>query len=152
LSLTTASRHWVIASTEIVVVGLPFSAFKVLTGVAAAGLPSLGVVGSLLIGLGALDSLINVVNLGSFVLRRRPATDVCVSDFVVRRLAPEDDLGVALDVFVSFGLVAVVVGLGLIARMPSWALPIWNVAVVLNVLGAGVGRLYGALRQRGVRS
>lgn len=149
--LTKSTPAWVLSSTEILVVGLPFSVFKLLAGLTVLRMPTLFALGVVLLGLGALDLAFNVMNLGSFVVRRRRATDVCVIDFVVRRLdrkAPQGDLGVALDVFVSFGLVAAVVGLGLIPRMPAWAVPIWNVAVVLNVLGAGIGRLFSALRQR----
>jgi hypothetical protein len=32
--------------------------------------------------------------------------------------------------------------------LPPWGLAAWNAAVVLNVLGAGTGRLVGALRAR----
>ena len=149
--MSNRSRSWLLPATEIVIVGLPFSAFKLLTGVTAVHGSSIPVLGLLLIGLGALDLVLNVANLLSLLVWRRRVTDVCVLDFVARRIdrrAPSGDLGIALDVFLSFGLVALVVGLGMIARMPSWALPIWNIAVVLNVLGAGVGRLFSALRQR----
>ena len=68
---------------------------------------------------------------------------------LLRRLAElafgKSDLGLAVDVFVSFGLVALVIGAGLLPAAPAWALPLWNVAVVLNVLGAGVGRLLAAV-------
>lgn len=49
--------------------------------------------------------------------------------------------------FLSFALVAIVVGLGLLAHLPRWALILWNMSVVLNVLGAGIGRLVTALRK-----
>lgn len=143
--------NWLLPATEIVIVGLPFSVFKLLTGLLLIQGSSVVAVGVLLVGLGAFDLVLNLANLVWLSIRRRRIADVCVFDFLVRRLdrdAPGSDLGIALDVFVSFGLVAIVIGLGMIARMPSWALSVWNIAVVLNVLGAGVGRLLGAIRQR----
>ena len=64
----------------------------------------------------------------------------------VRRFR-DSELGLAVDVFLSFALVAIVIAFGLLLRVPAWALPIWNLAVVLNVLGAGAGRLFVALRR-----
>ncbi|AKU97696.1 hypothetical protein AKJ09_04360 [Labilithrix luteola] len=139
------------ASAEIVSVGLPFCSFKVLTGVVLLDTPSLCALGYALLALGTVDFALNVANLVSLVTRRRRASGVCLLDLVVRRLEKGDspsDLGIALDVFLSFALVAVVVGFGVIPRIPAWALPVWNMSVVLNVLGAGIGRLLSSLQQR----
>lgn len=146
----SSDRKWLLATTEILAVGLPFSVFKVFTGQAIfQGIWRIP--GGALIALGVVDLGLNLANLASYVLRHERVTAVCLLDFVMRRFDrkdPESDLGIALDVFLSFALVAAMVGLGLIPRIaPRW-LPVWNVAVVLNVLGAGVGRLFGALRHR----
>lgn len=64
-------QSWVLPSTEILVVGLPFSAFKLLTGIVAIrGEPPIRLLGLLFIGLGALDLLLNRANLISLVIRR----------------------------------------------------------------------------------
>jgi hypothetical protein len=144
-------RSWVLPSAEVLTVGLPFCAFKLLTALVFLRIPSLVAVGYALIGLGLVDLVFNVLNLVSLVIRRRRASDVCLTDFVLRRLSwgrAYEDLGIAIDVLLSFGLVALVIGAGMLLQMPRWALPIWNVAVVLNVLGAGIGRLLAALQQR----
>lgn len=118
-------------AAEILTVGMPFAAFKLLTGLIA-GAPA----GYALIALGAIDAVLNLINLLSLVAVHRRTAPVCVLGLVLR-----GDLGLAADVFVSFALVAIVVGAGLLGRLPAWALPVWNIAVVLNVLGAGAGRL-----------
>lgn len=149
--MTRPSRHWLVPVAEILTVGLPFCVFKVLTGLVLLRVPALVPLGYALMGLGAVDTVFNIVNLGSLALRRCHATDVCLTDFLLRRLRRTkayEDLGSAVDVFLSFALVAVVVGLGLLLWMPGWALSTWNVAVVLNVLGAGIGRLLAALGRR----
>lgn len=138
---------WLVALTEIVTVGLPFCAFKLLTGLLC--LESVRPLGFLLLALGGVDLLLNVVNLSAVLTVRRRVVSVCCMDMLLHPPGRED-LGIALDVFLSFGLVAVVIGGGLIPHLPPWSLPIWNVAVVLNVLGAGIGRLLEALRRRAV--
>lgn len=116
---------------EILTVGLPFCAFKLLTGLIAWPSP----IAYPLFALGAIDAVLNLVNMVAKV-------PTCFTDLVIRR----HDLALALDVMLSFALVAIVIGFSLLSRLPAWAAPIWSAAVVLNVLGAGVGRLLGATR------
>lgn len=127
-------------AVEILTVGLPFCAFKLLTG-AIVGSP----LGYVLVALGAIDLVLNLVNLVALVAVHRRVSSVCLVELVLRQFG-KAELGLAIDVFLSFGLVALVVGLSWIPRMPADGLPLWNLAVVLNVLGAGVGRLFSALR------
>jgi hypothetical protein len=142
-------QRWLLPSTEVITVGLPFCVFKLLTGLIALGMPGLAPLGYALLALGALDTALNLINLLALLTVHRRLSAVCVTDVVVRRLRGSSDteLGLALDVFLSFSLVAVVIGFGLLLRIPGWALAVWNVAVVLNVVGAGVGRLLAAMRR-----
>jgi hypothetical protein len=128
-----------VPSAEIVTVGIPFCAFKLLTGLLL--LESVAPVGYALLVLGAIDLVLNTVNLVALVVAQRRVSAVCLAELAFRK----SDLGLAVDVFVSFGLVALVIGAGLLPHAPAWALPLWNLAVVLNVLGAGVGRLLAAV-------
>lgn len=140
-----------LAAAEIITVGLPFCAFKVLTGMALLEVGAVGRVGIVLVALGAIDLAYNLLNLGALVVGRRRLVAVCLLAHVQRRFSrstPPSDLGIAVDVFLSFALVALVVGGGLIPRIRADLLPVWNVAVVLNVLGAGMSRLLGSLQQR----
>jgi len=134
------------ALAEILTVGLPFCVFKLLTGAIALGTAA-APLGYALLALGAIDAVLNLANLVSWLAVRRRVGGVCLADLASRRLGG-GDLGLAIDVFLSFALVAVVVGAGLFARMPAGTLVWWNVAVVANVLGAGIGRLFAALRER----
>jgi hypothetical protein len=144
LPATSPLHRWVVPSAEIISVGLPFCVFKLLTGLVALGTP-LAPLGVALLALGAFDTALNLGNLATLLVARRRLTWVCTTDLLLRRR--DDDLGVALDVFVSFTLVAVVIGFGLLARVPAPLMPLWNAAVVLNVLGAGIGRLLGTRRR-----
>jgi len=143
LSNPTMER-WVLPCAEILTVGLPFCAFKVLTGLIAVGVSPAGYA---LLVLGLLDLALNLANLVSLLVAQRRTGPLCVAELVWSRLSRRGaNLGLAVDMFFSFGLVAVVVGAGLLLRLPPKALSLWNVAVVLNVLGAGAGRLISALR------
>lgn len=140
-------RRWLLPCAEIAAVGLPFCAFKLLTGALLVEL-RLAPLGAALIALGAVDLALNLVNLIAWLTRRRALSGVCLTEVLARRLggARRGELGLALDVLLSFSLVALVVGLGLVGRLSPGAARIWNLAVVLNVLGAGIGRVLAALR------
>ena len=142
---SSALQRWVLPAAEILTVGGPFCAFKLLTGLIALESAAFAPLGYALLALGTIDLVLNVINFLSLVVVKRRITAVCLTDLALRRFG-DANIGLAVDVFLSFTLVAVVIAFGLLLRVPAWALPIWNLAVVLNVLGAGVGRLFGAVR------
>ena len=140
---------WLLPLSEVVTVGLPFCVFKLLTGLVALETTGAKPLGMALLALGTCDAVVNAVNLLSLAFRGRRAMGICVLDVAwhSRGGGRPEDLGIALDVFLSFALVAVAIGAGWLGRLRPWALTSWNVAVILNVLGAGIGRLLTALRQ-----
>lgn len=148
--MSAAARPSVVLElTEVVTVGLPFCAFKLLTGLVLREIPLVGALGWALLALGAIDLILNGVGFVSLAVRRRRAFGVCTTDLLVRAMGRgqrRPDVGLALDVLLSFVLVAVMIGFGWLARLPAPLLGVWNVAVIFNVLGAGVGRLWSALR------
>ena len=133
----------------VVTVGFPFCAFKVLTGKAAferLPAPWGPIVGGFLLALGALDLVINVVDLVFLVFRGKRIASTCTLTLaagVIRRRWKE--LGTSLDVMLSFTLVAIMVGGGFFQDFDKASLAIWDVSVVFNVLGAGLNRLAGSL-------
>lgn len=143
--------------------GLPFCGFKLLTGVALVGsdVNGLPLLGRALIALGLLDAGINVINLGGLLVVRRRPFDACtlglLSRLVLRRNADTEDawswqdLGNSLDVLLSMTLVAVVIAAGLLGRLSTSELLAWNVCVICNVMGAGLGRLGSSLRKQQLR-
>lgn len=150
--MSQAPNTWAAEVLEVITTGFPFCCFKLLVGhlLWTWGMPVPAVV---LLALGVLDAAFNTINLGSLLLRQRRAASACTLSWLVRRVrafptAPGqavEDLGNALDVLVSFCLVAVMVGFGLLGALPAGELAVWNVAVVLNVLGAGLGRVTSSI-------
>lgn len=131
---------------EILTIGLPFCAFKCITGFHFQQ--------HWLTLLGLIDLVFNVVNLISLLFVKRRVLDACFLSFLVRLIKkPEmgsmtkwQDLGNSIDVLVSFTIVAYVIGSGAIGGFDPIQLKIWNVAVILNVLGAGSSRLTTSIK------
>lgn len=135
----------VAASFEILTVGLPFCAFKIIAG--------LGLNQIWLTVWGALDLAINSTNLLSLVVRRKRLLDACLLSLIVRAVKKPvreeksewQDLGNSVDVLLSFALVAFMLGGGFLAALAPAHLMVWNISVILNVLGAGSTRLSQSL-------
>jgi hypothetical protein len=129
---------------EAFTVGLPFAAFKIVFG---ADLVHRGnVVGWILVGLGVVDSLLNTANLIALLIRGTRAVPVCLLHAAFGSSTRATEIALSSDVLLAFSLVAWRVGFASTALpSPSWQL-MWNMAVVLNVLGAGTMRLARAVK------
>lgn len=140
---------------EVLTVGLPFCGFKILTGLSltAASASPLKLLGVLLIGLGVLDGIVNAVNLAGLLVNGRRPIAACSLALATRpfrtpssSLSKWHDLGNSLDVLLAFVLVALMIGFGRLRLMPPDRLMAWNICVILNVLGAGLGRFGDSVR------
>ena len=131
---------------EVITVGLPFCLFKVLSGLYLAQY--------WLIGLGLIDTLINLANLFSLLVTKNRMMDACLFSFIVRLFKkPLDEtkwrwqqFGNSLDVLLSFSIVALMIGGGYLAKLSPSHLNTWNIAVILNVLGAGMSQVTNSIR------
>jgi hypothetical protein len=128
---------------EVLTVGFPFCVFKILTGIYMGG-----AFGTLFIFLGVVDFLINAINFSSLAVIKRKITESCLLSIVTARLGYNKasreqmhDFGNSLDMFFAFLLVAYMVGFSKLGNLSPEQLSIWNISVVLNVLGAGLSRL-----------
>lgn len=130
---------------EVVTVGFPFCAFKVLTGLILLTFVGWSVLGWVLIAIGAIDLLLNLTAFVFAALGRENTLPVCASQWIVAGLGAGRSswwrLGLSVDTMFAFTLVAAVIGLGWLAHLPRPALAVWSLSVVFNVLGAGLGRL-----------
>ncbi len=145
----TLSRPQWIHVLAILTVGLPFCAFKALAGRILLGEPGWQPVGIALLALAAVDLALNLASLGTTLAGRGNPTAVCALEVALARVRRGHEgwrrLGLSLDAMLSFALVALVVGLDLLPRLPRAAAALWAASVVLNVLGAGIGRLAESL-------
>ena len=131
---------------EIITVGLPFCAFKIIAGLVLEQ--------RWLIFLGLADFLINLINLFSVSIKQKRFFDACLFSYLVRKLMkPEkelkvkwQDLGNSIDVGLSFLLVAIMIAAGFIKTLNPAMLLAWNISVILNVFGAGLTRLTHSIK------
>jgi hypothetical protein len=151
------NRQTILDQIAILTIGLPFGAFKLLLGMVFLKLlpsPCNDAIGYTLIALGCIDIFINFLNLFALLLQDRSITEVCVLTMILARLKRNSrqneawkDFGTALDVMLSFTLVAVMVAGNMSHYLSGPALTLWNYSVVVNVLGAGLSRILISLRQ-----
>ncbi|BDU71344.1 hypothetical protein [Mesoterricola silvestris] len=128
-----------LALLEILTVGLPFCIFKLLSGLL------LGRWGYPLLVLGALDLCLNLGNVLALLVERRRTFPICTANLLAFLLGRRDrhwsEMAAAVDVALSFLLVAVVVGGNFLRLLPGFGIAGWSTAVVLNVLGAGLSQV-----------
>lgn len=130
---------------DIITIGLPFAAFKILAGIALKGISgdANNPMGWILIAWGIVDFIINMVNLLSLTAAGKKLMSTCAMSFIFR--SSSEEVGAALDVMMSFTLVAIMVGGNLLKYLTPLQLNIWSMSVVLNVLGAGISRIKASI-------
>lgn len=140
---------------EVITVGFPFCAFKIMTGLwLQGGGPAARLVGWALLSLGSLDLLINAVNLVGLAALRRRVVEPCVfaigASLLRKPSSPAwtwQDLGNSLDVLLAMTLVAYMIAVQALAGFPEGMRNLWNACVILDVMGAGLSRFGGSLRR-----
>jgi hypothetical protein len=135
-------RVWATALT-----GIPFGIFKLGAGWYLSEVAGVGPLGVLLIGWGALDILLNVL---SVPLPRHIA--YCALANLGRiadrgRTDPRFERTLlAVDTLLAFLIVATMIWFRLLPELPLVLGRVWDVAVVCNIVGVGVERVWWASR------
>lgn len=130
---------------EVITIGFPFCAFKIICGLFFLREELTWLAGPILL-IGIIDLVINSLNLFHLILKRKRLMSACLFSSNTKRNSKEEDFRNSIDVLFSFILVAYMVGLGKLGGLPGIQLPVWNLSVVLNVLGAGINRLSHSYR------
>lgn len=136
---------------EVITIGFPFCGFKILSGLVLRATSENTVIQILsisLIALGLVDILINFVNLLGLIFRKKFLLPACFFEILLRPDWTWHDLGKSVDVLLSFCLVALVIGRGLLHQMTPEQLNAWDICVIFNVIGAGLSRFGHSLSQR----
>ena len=139
-----AGLERVLVFVEAATIGVPFAVFKIVSGAALIGLGAPAVLGWPLLALGVLDALVNLLNAVVVALFGARLLPICVLDILLIRR--RKGLGPALDMMLSFSLVAAMIGTGHIGELSPASLQAWNLAVICSVLGAGALRVVTATR------
>lgn len=135
-------------------IGFPFIGYKLLAAVLLFSMfdaPAMRALGSAFLVLAIADFAFNAINLLALVLLGRRVVPVCLLSWLISLTPFQErfsDLGEALDVMLSFGIVACVVGINLFPELLAVSKAcfyLWNACTVANVLGAGIARLSTSL-------
>lgn len=142
----------ILSAFEIVTVGLPFCVFKILTGLFLLSVNGWMWLGALLLALGATDIVINFVNLvGVTFIREQRLLGVCAIHQAVLAFKPRraawTEVATSADVLLSFTIVAAMLGSMTLMQLPLAHRSLWTLCTVLNVLGAGLGRVVSSVRE-----
>jgi hypothetical protein len=128
--------------------GIPFGVFKIGGGLAARH-DVHPLVGAAFLLWGALDV---ALNLAAIAWPR--AVSYCALSNVGRLLDRRDgvpgreQLLLAVDTFFAFAIVASMIWTGRIATLPRPLVSVWEIAVIANILGVGVERVWWSWRER----
>ena len=152
-----------VSITEVFTVGYPFCGFKILSGIALSANSShtaLQAFATALILLGGLDVLVNTINLLALLMGDERKLEPCtfaIITLILRKRSRDSyftwqDFGNSIDVLLSLTLIAIVIGAGLLKHLSPQELLIWNISVIFNVLGAGLGRFFRSLNSLGNRN
>jgi hypothetical protein len=132
---------------EVLTVGLPFCAFKLLAGLRMSAHPALAIPGALAIALAGIDGALNLVNGLALAGAGRRPLPICVLHGLLSSRGAPGEVGLAVDMMLAFGLVAGLIAFGQPAEFSPGERSLWSLAVVLNVPGAGGLRLAKAVRE-----
>tara|TARA_Y100000768_G_C23980901_1_gene685713 strand:- start:814 stop:1248 length:435 start_codon:yes stop_codon:yes gene_type:complete len=132
---------------DILTIGIPFGLFKLLSGIYY----NL----NFLIWWGLLDIAINLLNFILISIKKKKVLPTCSlamlgfflgKNFKIKTELTEDT-GESLDVLFSFLIIAIVIGSGAIASFSPHMLLLWNISVILNIMGAGSIRLFNSIKR-----
>ena len=131
---------------SVALVGIPFAVFKVVAGWTVMEHLN-GPFGTFIFAWGAMDAVLNFLS-----LTVPTSVSYCVLSNVGRIIDRPmahhrwENLLLAVDTVLSFGIVAVMIWFGFLRDLPSLLAVTWNAAVVCNVLGAGLSQLWREVR------
>lgn len=147
-------RKHIFPLLSVLTIGFPFVGYKILGGVVICRLYD-NVIGHVLAAAfiiwGLIDFVLNAVSFHALCCRGHDRYPVCLLSIAARRhptLRKWEDAGEALDIMLSFCIVAWVVGSELFPFMDRAQVKLWNICTVVNVLGAGIARLGGVMTAR----
>lgn len=125
--------------------GIPFGVFKIGGGLAAAHDIHWSI-GACFVLLGVADV---VLNLGAVASPRR--VSYCLLSNIGRRLdgskgGTMERLLLAVDTLLSFGIVSSMIWTGRIGSLPHPMVKVWELAVIANILGVGLDRVWQSWR------
>ncbi len=129
-------------------IGIPFCIYKLLFGLSAArsGTPALVLLGLVLVAWACADLLMNAGR-SIYDLAGRPAPFEYCTIAQIGRAFGRPTVFLAIDTFLSFGAICVMLWSGWIGRLPLVEITLWNGATTLNLISLSLVSLYNEMRK-----
>ncbi len=130
-----------------ITIGFPFAAYKFLAGDAIRNIYKTQWAMTLfyLFFIWAIiDLLFNLYDMIKVIQTGRKPKYVCILDYIAKKNEKGiqiEGIGEALDLFLSFAIVGILVGWNLLSNLSPGYIIIWNIATAINVLGSGIVRV-----------
>ncbi len=133
---------------SIVTIGFPFAAYKFLAGDICMNMSGGDPIGIILFHFFAIwaiiDFIFNFHAMMTILITGSNPGPVCLLAMLAKKFRATADMkgiGEAFDLFLSFSIVAWLVGFGLLPKLSEGYVYVWNISTAVNVLGAGTARL-----------
>ncbi len=128
-------------------IGFPFAAYKFLAGDAIRNIykNKIGIILFYLFLVWAvIDLIFNLYDMIKVIQTKRKPKYVCILDYLAKKNEQTikiKGIGEAIDLFLSFAIVGILVGWNLLSNLSPGYIIIWNIATAVNVLGSGIVRV-----------
>ena len=140
-------KKYIFPLLSILTIGFPFVGYKILAGILLFRMYDsffAALIAVIFVSWGIIDLFLNTISFYTLCWRGHNEYPVCLFSVIARKnekLSKWNDSGEALDIMLSFCIVAWVVGNNLFPFMDGAQVKFWNICTVVNVLGAGIARL-----------
>lgn len=130
-----------------ITIGFPFAAYKFLAGDAIRNIYK-NQIGMTLFYIfliwAIIDFIFNLYDMIKVIQTKRKPKYVCIIDYLAKKnnkIIKIEGIGEAIDLFLSFAIVGILVGWNLLSNLSPGYIIIWNIATAVNVLGSGIVRV-----------
>ncbi len=130
-----------------VTIGFPFAVYKFLAGDAIRNIYKTQLATILFyifLIWAVIDLLFNLYDMIKVIQTKRKPKYVCILDYIAKKnekIIKIKGIGEAIDLFLSFAIVGILVGWNLLSNLSPGYIIIWNIATAVNVLGSGIVRV-----------
>ena len=131
-------------------IGFPFCIFKVLCGRVAIDSGHL-VAGYVLFGWGTVDFILNLLRVIQGFIGRKPKTQFCLLS-AIGSLIKQGPLFLAVDTFLAFGIICLVLWTGWIGKLTTLEIKFWLAATTVNLMSVGIVQIWCSYHNNGEKT
>ncbi|MCD4785797.1 MAG: hypothetical protein K8T10_18415 [Candidatus Eremiobacteraeota bacterium] len=128
-------------------IGLPFCVFKFLFGILILR-NHIKILGWIFIVWAIIDFIMNSIRIKVDLVHRRPAMEYCLLAQIGKVIFKKTNLFLAVDTFLSFGIICFALWSGWIKELRPWEAYTWYAATTLNLLSLALVNIHLELKRK----